>query len=302
MSAADKGRDAADTLLDELQAMERWLTENGLRAVRAVIISDRRGAVTVQWGAMVGEEAADWRTFLVEAKALRAPFVATMVQRLTMDEWEGAKHLAVEAALTDAEQADVPASLEDSRSHIGQVGAIELKWLAPEYPGVVFAYNLFAPWFERFLGTDEMVGDGAQSRGGLSEQEVEELATTVARSADYEKAAEHGQREEVVRRLLPPKSTQDEHTLYRVMSAARRIFDTEVLPKLSKSPELIELAQKLASDQRFQRASNAQARRYAAEQVLPPEILEHETKLRVVLDRAKMVYDVDIRKGTRSSH
>ena len=303
MSATNRSPDVGGSLGEELAAIERWLSENGVKPVPAWI-KPGDGVLTVQWRSEADEGPPDWKSFLAQAKTLRAPFVAMMVQRLTKEEWDDERELALERAAEAGESSATPHWLEECRVHIDKVGAIELKWLAPEYAGVVFALSIFTPWFDRFYSRDEEESDSktGSTKRKLSDAEVQKLAGKVARSPEYERATEYRQREDIVRALLPSDAPLDEDDFYRVMSAATNIFEDEVLPKLEKSPELRDLAIKLANDTRFQRASNQGARRYAAEQILPAEILEHGTKLKLVLERAKTIYDVDLRKGKSVHH
>lgn len=303
MRHMNRSLDVGDRLGAEVAAIEQWLTENGVTPAQAWIKSGD-GVLTIHWSNEADIDVPDWKSFLAQAKALRAPFVAMMVQRLTKEEWEEARGVAIESARTAGESEETPLWLEECRPHIGEVGAIELKWLAPEYAGVVFALSVFAPWFDDFYGRgeEEAEGETEPKRRELSDADVQKFATKVARSPEYELATEYRQREEIARALLPSATTEDEHEFYRIISAAADIFDTEILPKLQTSPEVRDLAIKLANDPKFQRASNQQARRYAAEQVLPSSVLEHGTKLKLILDRARTIYDVDLRKGKRSSH
>jgi len=303
VSGKNPNGDIEDSLDHELAVIEGWLTENALKQV-AAWIKPGDGVLTIQWSSAPDDSLPDWRSFLTQAKTLRAPFVAMMVQRLTKEEWGDENELALQSAAESGEPAEIPLWLEECRAHIGQVGAIELKWLAPEYAGVVFALGMFAPWFDRFYDREEEDSDSkaGSTKRKLSDAEVQRLAGKVARSPEYERATDYRQREEIVRAVLPSDATPDEDQLYQVMSAATDIFEDEILPKVEKSPEIRDLAIKLANDTRFQRASNQGARRYAAEQILPAEVLEHGTKLKLVLERAKTIYDVDLRKGKSAHH
>jgi len=267
-------------------------------------IKSGAGTVTIQWSGEADDGVPNWKSFLAQAKALRAPFVAMWVQRLTQEEWEDERRSALEGAADADESAETQLLLEECRRHIGEVGAIELNWLAPEYASVVFALNISTPWFDDFYGREEEDSESQREskRRELDDAEVQKLAAEVAHSPEYERATEYREREEIARTLVPSETREDEHEFYRIISAAADIFDAEILPKLQTSPEIRELAIKLANDPKFQRAGNQQARRYAAEQILPSEVLEHGTKLKLILDRAKTIYDVDLRKGRRSSH
>ncbi len=302
MSVSER-REQTDALGAELAAARRWFADNGLKDVPAWIKGGTR-TVTVRWNPMTDDGAPGWPDFLGQAKALRAPFVAIRVERLTQEEWDEELQLALEDD-EGSEPATTPPWLEACRPHIGLVGMIELKWFAPEYPGVVFAWSMLAPWFELFSGrgeTDESTVEPQLIGHEFSRSEVRELAAKVAHSPEYERATEHHQREEIVRRLLPPDATRDDRELYRVMNAATDIFDAEIVPALEKSADVRELAIKLANDARFQRATNQQARRYAAEQILPVEVVAHGIKFKLILDRAKAIYYVDLRKGNRPRH
>ena len=303
MSQTNRSPNVGDRLGTELAAIERWLTENEVKPVPAWIKSGA-GTVTIQWSGEADDGVPNWKSFLAQAKALRAPFVAMWVQRLTQEEWEDERRSALEGAADADESAETQLLLEECRRHIGEVGAIELNWLAPEYASVVFALNISTPWFDDFYGREEEDSESQREskRRELDDAEVQKLAAEVAHSPEYERATEYREREEIARTLVPSETREDEHEFYRIISAAADIFDAEILPKLQTSPEIRELAIKLANDPKFQRAGNQQARRYAAEQILPSEVLEHGTKLKLILDRAKTIYDVDLRKGRRSSH
>jgi len=259
-------------------------------------------AVTVHWAGQSDEDVPDWKTFLAQAKGMNAPFVALRVQRLTEEDWESERESASNKNGESIDSQDLRDLFDRTRSQVGSVGFVELQWIAPAHHGVVFSLEISAEWFDELYAQERTETEGETGARELSPAEVRKLGREIAHSAEYELASDHGERQEVVPERLPPDLSDVEDDFYKVLSAAQDIFEKEVLPKLKKSPEVTELSLKLANDPRFQRASNQQARLYAAEQILPAEVLSHGTRLKLILDRARTIYDIDLRKGNRVRH
>ena len=301
MSPGARPSPVADELGNEVARINEWLAEHELKCMFAWM-KPGAAAVTVHWSGQSDQDVPDWKTFLAQAKALNAPFVALRVQRLTQEDWEHERESASDRNGDSIDSQDLRDVFERARGHVGEVGLFELQWIAPAYHGVVFSLEESAEWFDEFYAQESGETEGGTEARELSPAELKKLGREIAHSAEYELASDYSERQEVVREKLPSDLSDVEDDFYKVLSAAEDIFEKEVLPKLEKSPEVTELSLKLANDARFQRASNQQARLYAAEQILPAEVLSHRTKFKLILDRARTIYDIDLRKGNRARH
>jgi hypothetical protein len=301
VSPAGRPSSVPDGLGDEVARITEWLAEHELKCVSAWVKTGP-ATVTVHWGGQSDEDVPDWKTFLAQAKAMNAPFVALQVHRLTEEDWESERESASDRNGDSIDSQDLRDLFDQTRSHVGSVGFFELQWIAPAHNGVVFSLEMSADWWDEFYAQESTETEAGAGARELSPSELKKLGREIAHSAEYELASDYGERQEVVREKLASDYSDVEDDFHNVSSAAAAIFEKEVLPKLKKSPEVTELSLKLANDQRFQRASNQQARLYAAEQILPAEVLSHRTKLKLILDKARTIYDVDLRKGNRVRH
>lgn len=284
--------DLIDHLDELLAAVKRTCSEIGLSIIEGWV-EEGRGVTAVHWNT---DDNDSWRLFLTKAKELGASFVVLFAQRLTDEQWNADWEEAQEHGDEDRLQ-----QLEGVKPHIGHVAVVELKSFATNLPGVVVEWNRKAPWVDDFYGTGEDVdGTSAGPRASrLSESEVDHLAAELAANAEFQRVAlDTDKAEAVAKRLLPTKAVNADWGLYAVLRTAVNL----VRERMEEAPEVRRLADQLARDPKFQRAKNAKQRRYAAEQVLGPEIAHHPTILSLVIERATTVYDIDIREGRSPAH
>lgn len=268
-------RDAVDTLAEQLRGIEQCVREMGLTMVSGWV-EPGKGITTVHWRS--DGTSSTWRDFLAQARALGAGVVIANVSRPPLEE--------LEVDLTADEQ-------RSRREHVGHVAAIELYWVAPSQPGIIFVWRLDATWFDPSGEKSEELAPW--DRNELIDAEVTRLAAKLAQHPEFQLVKDRDEREAVAKRLLPPDALKKVPRLHHLVSEAGFIVESRV----KKSPEVRELAMRLAKDERFQRARNFKQKLYAAEQVLGAEVAAHRPKLHVVVEEATTIHDVDLRKGKR---
>jgi len=264
-----------DTLGDTLTTIERGIRERGL-AVFHAWVEIAKGTSVVHWD-VEDDDAESWRGYLDQAKATGAAGVAVSAERLTAEELEEEGNGVVKGA-------------DEARPYIGHVGIIQLCWFTATCPGVAFRWDRSTQWFEAFYGASEDAGTGHRAeRVDLSDGQIAQLADHLAANAEFQRVAEQPDGEAVAARALPPPVTMDKWGLRSVVYRAAELVKTQ----LAATPEVEMLAKQLAVDPKFRRATNRMQREYAAEKVLPREVMEHRTKLAVVIQRATTIAVVD---------
>lgn len=284
---------AVDSLAQQLIAIEEWSSESGITLVSGVI-QESKNATAVHWRA---DDPASWRGFLAQAKTLGASFVVLRESRMTPED--------LESALGDAREHDNAERVKDLAEcdhHVGHIWGIDLRWLAPSHPGVVFVWVYLTPWSDAVFGGEEEEKEGGapgESDQRLSEPEKSKLAAKVAADAEFQRVPLGDGGLEVARRLVPPKIADlDNWDLHRIAREAREIADKE----LGRSSQVKQLADALARDAGFQRAKKQAQRVYAAEKFLPPDVVEHRPKFEIILEKATTIYEVDLRPGRSPRH
>jgi hypothetical protein len=264
-----KEGDAHGTALAQI---ERWAKDQGLRIVPAWV-EPGEALATVHWEHEDGDRS--WETYLTHAKAMGAPLVASAVDRLTQEDWDDEME-AAQGLVGDARAARLE-ELAECEPYIGHVMSIGLRWFSSSLPGVLFAWDDAVLWLDQFYRTEE-------------DHPPRKLAVLPLSDAEIKTR-------DIAMRLLP-EQVRASGFYYDVLNKA----DTLIKERLEKNPEVVHLADRLARDPRFQGATNAQMRRYAAEKVLGSDMLGHPTKLGFVIERARTIYATELRKRKGPAH
>jgi hypothetical protein len=248
---------------------------------------------TVHWEHEDGDRS--WETYLTHAKAMGAPLVASAVDRLTQEDWDDEME-AAQGLVGDARAARLE-ELAECEPYIGHVMSIGLRWFSSSLPGVLFAWDDAVLWLDQFYRTEEDHPPRKLAVLPLSDAEIKTFAIKLADDPEYQRQVGVSERRDIAMRLLP-EQVRASGFYYDVLNKA----DTLIKERLEKNPEVVHLADRLARDPRFQGATNAQMRRYAAEKVLGSDMLGHPTKLGFVIERARTIYATELRKRKGPAH
>jgi hypothetical protein len=175
--------------------------------------------------------------------------------------------------------------------------SIGLRWFSSSLPGVLFAWDDAVLWLDQFYRTEEDHPPRKLAVLPLSDAEIKTFAIKLADDPEYQRQVGVSERRDIAMRLLP-EQVRASGFYYDVLNKA----DTLIKERLEKNPEVVHLADRLARDPRFQGATNAQMRRYAAEKVLGSDMLGHPTKLGFVIERARTIYATELRKRKGPAH
>jgi hypothetical protein len=237
-----------DDLADEIKTMVRVCEEISLALVPGSFEPEKMPVV--HW---TGTGSSDWKVFLTLAKSLNSSFVILQEYEFEEAAIEALRPEGIEAMSEDELEGSQKAENEfdfegkwnemktKRQQFYGLLYSFSLYWFKD---GICFAYEKDTEWYRKLVDDVDTLAEkveAAESEGEeeeppeLTDEEVEQTASTLARDEFFQKATNQGARRYALKKRFPQIFEKYEHQVTEIINQAKGIFELEVEPELEKA-------------------------------------------------------------------